>query len=57
MLFNLLLVMRVMNMECRNIEQWYAIKFCVKLCDSEDTYGKLVQVFGNEALSRAQVFR
>ncbi|XP_025408966.1 protein GVQW3-like [Sipha flava] len=45
-------------MEQRNIEQRYAIKFCVKLGDSVmKTYGKLVKVFGDEALSRAQVFR
>ncbi len=45
-------------MKRHNIEQQYAIKFCIKLNDSaKDTYGKLVQVFGNEALSRAQVFQ
>ncbi|KAK5644536.1 hypothetical protein RI129_005836 [Pyrocoelia pectoralis] len=45
-------------MEQRNIEQRYAIKCCVKLGDSvKETYGKLVKVFGDEALSRAQVFR
>ncbi len=45
-------------MEHRNIEQRYAMKFCVKPGDSaKDTYGKLVQVFVNEAVSRAQVFR
>lgn len=45
-------------MEQRNIEQRYAIKFCVKLGDSVmETYDKLVKVFGDEALSRAQVFR
>ncbi|KAK5642434.1 hypothetical protein RI129_008601 [Pyrocoelia pectoralis] len=45
-------------MEQRNIEQRYAIKFCVKLRDSvKETYDKLVKVFGYEALSRAQVFR
>ncbi len=58
MLFNLVLVKLVLNMECWNIEQRYAIKFCVKLGDfAKDMFGKLVQVFGNEALSRAQVFR
>ncbi|KAL4126973.1 hypothetical protein QTP88_011171 [Uroleucon formosanum] len=45
-------------MEQRNIEQRYAIKFCVKLGDSvAETYDKLVKVFGDEALSRAQAFR
>ncbi|VVC30621.1 Transposase, type 1,Winged helix-turn-helix DNA-binding domain [Cinara cedri] len=42
-------------MEQRNIEQRYAIKFCVKLSDSiMETYDKLVKVFGDEALSRTQ---
>ncbi|KAK5648856.1 hypothetical protein RI129_003748 [Pyrocoelia pectoralis] len=45
-------------MEQCNIEQRYAIKFCVKLCDSvKESYGKLIKMFGEEALSRAQVFR
>ncbi len=57
MLFNLVLVKRVTNMERHNIEQWYAIKFRIKLGDSaKNMNGKLVQVFGNEALSHAQVF-
>jgi len=39
-------------MEQRNIEQRYAIKFCIKLGDSVmETYDKLVKVFGDEALS------
>ncbi|KAK5649386.1 hypothetical protein RI129_000415 [Pyrocoelia pectoralis] len=45
-------------MEQRNTEQWYAIKFFVKLVDSvKETYGKLVKVLGDEALSHAEVFR
>lgn len=49
---------RVTIMELRNIEQRYAIKFCAKVGDSaKETHDKLVKVFGDEALSRAQVFR
>lgn len=45
------------NMKRRNVEQRYAIKFCVKLSDSAtETYGKLIKVIGDEALSTAQVF-
>jgi len=45
-------------MEQRNIEQRRAIKFYVKLGDSVmETYDKLMKVFGDEVLSRTQVFR
>ena len=46
------------KMEARNIAQRYAILFCVKLGDSATrTHGKLQQVFGDDAMSRAQTFR
>jgi len=45
-------------MERRNIKQQYAIKFCVKLGKSaKETLDKVVKVFVDEAMSRAQVFR
>jgi len=45
-------------MERRNIEQRYAIKFCMKLGEfAEETLDKVVKVFGDEAMSRAQAFR
>jgi predicted ArsR family transcriptional regulator len=45
-------------MERRNIEHRYAIKFCVKLGKSaKETFDKIVKVFGDEAMSRVQVFR
>lgn len=49
----------VVNMECGNIEQQYAIKFYVKHCDSaKGKYDKLIEVFDDDALSHAQgVFR
>ncbi|KAL4083830.1 hypothetical protein QTP88_029146 [Uroleucon formosanum] len=54
----LVYVVRVTKIELRNIEQWYAIKFCVKLGESaKETFDKIVKVFGDEAMSRAQVFR
>jgi hypothetical protein len=41
-----------------NREERYAIKFCVRLVEgAADTYGKNQKVFGNDSLSRAQVFR
>jgi hypothetical protein len=44
--------------ENNNLEQRYAIKFCVKLGDSAtDTYETIQKAFGNDSLSRAQVFR
>lgn len=51
-------VVCVTKMERRNIEQRYAIKFCVKLGESaKETFDKIVKVFGDEAMSRAQVFQ
>jgi hypothetical protein len=42
-------------MEARNIAQWYAIFFCVKLGEnSTTTRGKLQQAFGNDAMSGAK---
>ena len=41
-----------------NYEQRCAIKFCVKLGhNATETFKKLTKVYGDEALSRAQVFR
>jgi hypothetical protein len=52
------MLVRVTKMERYNIEQRYAIKFCVKLGESaKETFDKIVKVFGDEAMSRAQVFR
>ncbi|EFN86782.1 Putative uncharacterized protein FLJ37770, partial [Harpegnathos saltator] len=45
-------------MEQRNLEQHYAIKFCVKLGESASvTLEKLKQAYGEHSLSKAQVFR
>jgi len=45
-------------MEVRNIAQWYAILFCVKLGHSATTtHKKLQQAFGDDAMPRAQAFR
>ncbi|KAK5641706.1 hypothetical protein RI129_010253 [Pyrocoelia pectoralis] len=45
-------------MEKRNQEQRVAIKFCAKLGETaSETYAKIVKVYGDSALSRAQVFR
>jgi hypothetical protein len=45
-------------MEKNNLEQSYAMRFCVKpgKCVT-DTYGKIQKAFDNDSLSRAQVFR
>jgi len=33
------------------LEQWYCIKFCQKLCDSQvETIWKIRQVFGDDAM-------
>jgi hypothetical protein len=41
-----------------NLEQRYAIKFCVRLGEgAADTYEKIQKTFGNDSLSRAQAFR
>jgi len=45
-------------MEKRNLEQRWAIKFCIKLDENAtETYTKLKRAYGEHALSRAQVFR
>jgi hypothetical protein len=41
-----------------NIEQRYAIKFCVKLNKSAaETFSSLTEAYGDAALSRTMVFR
>ena len=41
-----------------NLEQRYSIKFCVKLGNSAtETLEMIEKAYGNQALSRAQVFR
>jgi len=41
-----------------NIEQWYAIKFCVKLNKSAtETFASLTEAYGNATLSRTMVFK
>jgi hypothetical protein len=45
-------------MENNNLEQCYAIKFCVKLGEGgTDTYEKIQKAFGNDSLLRAQVIQ
>ena len=45
-------------MEERNFEQRCAIKFCVKLGETDiETFNKLKQAYGEHALSRSHVFR
>jgi len=41
-----------------NIEQWYTIKFCVKLnkCATE-TFASLMEAYGDAILSRTMVFK
>ena len=42
----------------QNIEQRYAIRFCVRLqINATETFKKLKQAYGDQVLSRAQVFR
>ena len=42
----------------RNLEQRYAITFCVKLNENAtETYEKLKRAYGEHAVSKAQVFR
>jgi hypothetical protein len=44
-----------MQIEVRNIVQWYAIFFYVKFDENATTaHGNLRQTFGNNAVSRAQ---
>ena len=41
-----------------NIEQWYAIKFCVKLNKSAtETFASLTEAYGDAALLRTMVFK
>jgi hypothetical protein len=43
----------VTNLENNNLEQHYAIKFCVKLGEgATDTHEKIKKTFGNDSLSR-----
>jgi len=45
-------------MEERNFEQRCAIKFCVKLGETGiETFNKLKKAYGEQALSRSQVFK
>jgi transposase len=45
-------------MENNNLEQRYAIKYCVKLGEgATDTYEKIQKAFGNDSVSHALVFR
>ena len=53
-----MLVVLVTKMEKRNLEQRVAIKLCARLGETaSETYGKIVKMHGDSALSRAQVFR
>jgi hypothetical protein len=48
----------ITKMETNNLERSYAIKFRDKLGEGvTNTYEKIKKVFGNDSLSRAQVFR
>jgi len=41
-----------------NIEQWYTIKFCVKLNKSAtETFASLTEAYGDATLSRTMVFK
>jgi hypothetical protein len=45
-------------MENNNLEQRYAVKFCVKLGEgATDTYEKIQKAFGNNSVLHAQVFQ
>jgi len=39
----------------KNLKQYYAIKFCMKQ-NAAETYGKIKKAFGDDSLSRAQIF-
>ena len=39
-----------------NIEQRYAIKFCVKLKSATETFASLTEAYGDATLSRTMVF-
>jgi hypothetical protein len=48
----------VTKMERNKLEQLYAIKFCAYLEEvATDMYEKIQEAFGNDSLTRAQVFR
>jgi hypothetical protein len=48
----------VTKMEKNNLEKGHAVKFCIKLREgATDPYGKIQRAFGNNSLSRAQIFR
>ncbi len=58
MLFKVMFIVCVTKVEQYDIEQQYVIKFCAKFGDSaKETIGKLVKVFGEKALSHAQILR
>jgi len=41
-----------------NIEQWYAIKFCVKLNKSAtETFASLTEAYGDATLSTTMIFK
>ena len=41
-----------------NIEEWYTIKFCVKLNKSAtETFSSLTEAYGDATLSRTMVFK
>jgi hypothetical protein len=57
-LFNVVFVHPITVKIERNIEQRYAIKFCVKLNETAtETFKKLKRAYVDEDLSKAQVFR
>jgi len=48
----------LVKFEMQNIEQWYAIKFCVKLNKSAtETFASLTKAYGDATLSRTMVFK
>ena len=40
-----------------NIEQRYAIKFCVKLKNLPETFASLTEAYGDATLSRTMIFK
>lgn len=45
------LVVRVTEIEKRNVEPWYAIRFCAKLGDSAtQTFDGVAKVFGDDSV-------
>jgi hypothetical protein len=48
----------VTKMATRNLQQRYAIRFCVKLGQgATDAYENIQKAFGNDSISRTEVFR